>query len=157
MGCQTRDDYKYGKAYNSFRQEKGIPIVEELMVKTSQIGTQTVYQVNVKSLLKPTHFSKVIDTLYKRPGLTSEKDVYRSIIDDTTYMQLNILSEWDNDNQLRQRGNCGKVDIRIGDAEDIEKFHLAAETYPNYEWNNNLSLTQIDSILNSWGLKRIYQ
>ncbi len=85
--------------------------------------------------------------------ITSEKDIYRKPIDDTTLIQLNLSSEYD---WTAFKG------VITGDLFLVDKRSLKQSAtgllkngskYPEYE-RTELNFTQNDSILKNWKLSR---
>lgn len=150
---QNVDDFEFGTKYNAVRKKMGSPLIKHNMIPQNCCGAWTMYQID-KALVKDKayHSSKTI-RLIVNGKLTEEEDIYRKDVDDTTILQLNILTSWRWEaGKLNMRGNTGKIDKRtIG----IKASGFTSEfsKFPNYEFKD-LNQLQIDSVLIQWGLSR---
>ena len=116
-------------------------------------GVWTIYEIDkVPDNNKAYHFSKTIRGI-KEGRLTNEKDIFRKNLNDTTILQVNLLTRWIwTDNKLEITGNLGKIDRRSLNL-SAKAFVNDAAKYPSYNFKE-LNGTQIDSALHSWGLSR---
>jgi hypothetical protein len=151
--CNRSDDFLFGVKYNSTRQRFGSPLIQHNMKASYCCGIGTIYQINkVPDDSKAYHFSKSI-TAITNNKLTEEKDIFRKNVDDSTILQLNLLTLWPwESRKFLIEANLGKIDRRTLKLRASE-FLGNYSKYPNYRFKE-LDQGQIDSVLNSWGLSR---
>lgn len=147
------DDFIFGIQYNPTRLRFGSPLIQHNMKASYCCGAGTVYQIDKEPVnAKAYHFSKTISAI-TNGTLTEEKDIFRKNVDDSTILQLNLLTLWPwSDRQFLIKGNFGKFDRRASKLRAAE-FLGKHRKYPDYPYKD-LDLAQIDSILHSWGLSR---
>lgn len=150
--CSGRDDYEFGSKYNPVRQKFGSPSIKKNMVVKSRF-IMTLYEIDaVPTGNKAYHASKTVRAVTDGK-ISEEKDIYRESIDDTTLVQVNILSRWIwEENRVSFRGSIGKIDKRSLDLKAGESIRELSK-YPDYQ-HMDLNLVQIDSALKEWGLSR---
>jgi hypothetical protein len=153
FSCKAGDDFQFGVKYNSIRQRWGSPLIKHNMKANKCCGLWTEYKIGeVPDDDKAYHFSKTIRAITNN-RLTNEKDIFRENLDDTTILQLNLLTLWIwADNKLNITGNFGKIDRRTLDLR-AKDFITDNAKYPSYDFKE-LDEPQIDSLLHSWGLSR---
>lgn len=146
-------EFEFGPIYNDTRQKFGSPLIKSDMDAKRCCGEWTVYEIlGVPSNNNPYHSSKTIRTIHNGK-LTGEKDIYRKSIDDTTLLQVNLLSQWKWEEQkIVFTGSMGKIDKRTLNL-SAKDFLVENSKYPDYEWTD-LDLAAFDSVLQSWGLSR---
>jgi hypothetical protein len=148
-----KDNFEFGPSYNTVRQKFGSPLIKNNMTTENCCGTQTLYKTSeIPTNDNAYHASKTIRA-FSNGKVTEEKDIYRKNIDDTTLIQVNILSHWIwEENQIYFSGSIRKIDKR---ALNLSPKDFLAEhsKFPDYPWTK-LSLNEIDSSLKVWGLTR---
>lgn len=150
--CNSSDDFPFGIRYNDMRQRYGSPLIQHEMKATNCCGVWTEYIINKVPNNKAYHYSKTIRAITENK-LTEEKDIFRENLDDTTIVQLNLLTFWNwQDNEIRITGNLGKIDLRMLGI-PAKDFIRTRSKYPEYAFRD-LDLRQIDSVLHSWNLSR---
>ena len=153
--CRSKDtsDYKFGVKFNSIRKEKGSPLVKHNMVAKYCCDEEAVFEIDkIPADTNAYHSSKTI-RLIINGHLAEEKDIYRKILDDTTLLQLNILTRWSlTEGDLTFKSNLGKIDRRILGTK-AKDFINNNSNYPDYKFAD-LSMLQIDSVLAHWNLSR---
>jgi hypothetical protein len=153
--CELKDakDYKFGVNYNAQRKIKGSPLVKQNMHSKYCCNEETVFEISkVPNDTSAYHLSKSIRSIING-RLTEEKDIYRKNLNDTTLIQLNILTNWAlAKGKLTFKSNLGKIDRRTLNMKASE-FIQKDSKYPEYKWVD-LNLLQIDSVLASWHLSR---
>jgi hypothetical protein len=153
---QVDSNFKFGRKYNSIRHKFGAPLIKNNMEAHDCCGNWTTYMVKEQPTDKnPYHYCKAISTIIN-DTVIEENDVYRRNIDDTTMMQLDIhiLYDWKTKSLILIAPGVGKVEKRqIGlKAEDYLKPNLPQ--FKESQWQTLDNLTQVDSVLTSWGLSR---
>ena len=151
--CQHTDDFQFGTKYNGTRQKFGSPLIKRNMKVHHCCGVWTSYEIEkVPDNGKAYHCSKTIRAI-TNGRLTEEKDIYRKNLDDTTILQLNLLTHWIwEDKKIEMKGNVGKIDKRALNL-PAKHFIRNEAKYLDYAFKD-LDQTQIDSVLVSWGLSR---
>ncbi len=151
--CTPSDGFLFGIKYNATRQKFGSPLIQHNMKASNCCGVGTIYQIDkVPDNSKAYHFSKSIYAITNNK-LTEEKDIFRKNVDDSTILQLNLLTLWPwEDRKFLIKANLGKIDRRTLKLRASE-FLRNKTKYPDYPFKE-LDQAQIDSILNSWGLSR---
>jgi hypothetical protein len=154
--CTTKDadDFEFGMKFNSVRQKFGSPVIKHNMVTHNCCGNWTVYEIDkLPNDNKAYHVSKTIRAI-TNGKLTEEKDIYRKRIDDTTLIQLNILTHWIwSENKIEISSSIGKVDKRTLEIK-AKDYLVNNNNYPAYHFLT-LDKTQCDSALQTWGLSRL--
>jgi hypothetical protein len=153
LSFKAVDDFKFGFKYNPIRQRWGSPLIKDNMKAHNCCGAWTIYEIDkVPDNNKAYHFSKTIRGITEG-RLTNEKDIFRKNLNDTTILQVNLLTRWIwANNKLEITGNLGKIDRRSLDL-SAKVFVNDAAKYPSYNFKE-LNGPQIDSVLHSWGLSR---
>jgi hypothetical protein len=148
-----KDDFEFGPSYNTVRQKFGSPRIKNNMTTQNCCGTQTVYEISeIPMNDKAYHASKTIRA-FSNGKVTEEKDIYRKSIDDTTLVQVDILSDWIwEENKISFTGKIGKIDKRTLNL-NAKEFLTKHSSFPEYSWTK-LKLNEIDSSLKVWGLSR---
>jgi hypothetical protein len=150
---KNADDFEFGIKYNPTRLKFGSPLIKRNMVAQNCCGNWTVYMIDKKPLDNQAYHSSKTMRVIIDGRLAEEKDIYRKNLDDSTILQLNILTIWPKENgSLNFQGNVGKLDSRVLNLKATD-FMSGYTKYPNYEFTT-LNQPQIDSVLNLWGLSR---
>jgi hypothetical protein len=151
--CNRSDDFLFGIKYNPTRHKFGSPLIQHNMKASYCCGIGTIYQIDkVPDNFQAYHFSKSIYAITNNK-LTEEKDIFRKNVDDSTIIQLNLLTLWPwEDRKFSIEANLGKIDRRTLKLRASE-FLSKRIKYPDYPFKE-LDQAQIDSVLKSWGLSR---
>lgn len=146
-------NFKFGRNYNWFRKKMGSPLIKKNMVTTNCCGNWTIYKfLPAEGKTKAYHSTKTI-RLIENGWLYEEKDIYRKNLNDTTLIQLNILSKYiQKDSTCTFKSNFGMIDKRnFEDSAEQQTPH--GSSYTEYTWKN-VEIAEADSLLKSWGLSR---
>lgn len=147
------DSSQFGIKYNPVRQKFGAPLIKPSMIAHNCCGAGTVYRIDKEPGDQAAyHFSKTIRTI-SNDKPTEEKDIYRKKLNDTTILQLNVLTwfNWAKDS-AELHGSVGKIDRRTVNLK-TKDFFTENSKYPSYE-HMKCTQQQIDSALTAWGLSR---
>lgn len=145
------DNFEFGIKYNAERLRIGSPLINQNMHAQHCCGVWTVYEIDsIPEGNKAYHYSKTIRGIINGK-LSEEKDIYRKGVNDTTILQLNILTLWPAEGSKSGfEVNIGKVDVRSLNLKAAD-YVKENSKYPGYNFTS-LNLDQLDSVLNSWKL-----